>query len=352
MLAGYSNPCSWKRWTEEAPSGDSATEEVPVGVADVTIGVVARDRFSKAAQSLRRLVEVTPQPYRLLVVDGGTPPRYRKEMERAVKGHPDVEFLTTDHFLNPNAAKNWIIRESKGCEWLALIENDNLMTPGWLDGLRDACEAEGAQVARPMLLERKCFRTFPHFDQRFGSIEKSTSEDGSRSFRIHPRKGALRKDLHAKRALTTVLETHALLFRRSVFDVMGGFDEDVFTRQEVDLALQLVDHDVPIVFEPAVQITYLSPPPVQRAERPFFLFRWDPEEAKRTHQIIREKWRIPNFPDSLHFVECRAEHVSYSRFFRYYARWELSHYLKYKAYLVSSHFPGPLRRPVHRMLYG
>jgi GT2 family glycosyltransferase len=292
-------------------------------VTPVTIGVVARERFSTAARSLRRLLESTPTPFRLIIVDAGTPPRYRREMEQAVAGHPNVEFLRTSSYLNPNAAKNWVVRETREGDFLALLENDNLVSPGWLDALIRACEKEAADVARPLLYESRLFRVSPHFDTRWESIETIDGPDGP-SYRFHPRTAPLSADLGAPRARTQVLETHCLLFRRSVFEKIGPFDERINCRQELDVALQLHAAGVPVVFEPSVAVTYLSPPPVHLDEREFFHARWDYETAVRSHEIIEAKWRTLNLPSSLDFAMYRPEFVSYPRYVRFRLHAKLS----------------------------
>src|SRR5262245_54424857 len=144
----------------------------------VVIGVVARERFSTGGRALRRLLATTPGPFRLIVVDAGTPPRYRHDIERAVAAHSNVELLRPPDYLNPNAAKNWIVRETAGSEFVVLMENDNLVSPGWLDALIRACEEEPADVARPMLYERRLFRSRPHFDTRWERIETIIGPDG------------------------------------------------------------------------------------------------------------------------------------------------------------------------------
>src|SRR5262245_12410925 len=222
-------------------------------VTSVTIGVVARERFSTAARALRRLLDTTPRPFRLLIVDAGTPSPYRRAMEQAVAGHPSVEFLRTSEYLNPNSAKNWIVRETAEGEFLVLLENDNLVSPGWLDALIRACDEEGADVARPLLFESRMFRASPHFDTRWERLEMI--ERGERpAYRFHPRSTPLAADVGAPRARTHVLETHCLLFRRAVFEKIGPFDERISARPELHVALQLYAAGVPIVFEPAATV--------------------------------------------------------------------------------------------------
>jgi GT2 family glycosyltransferase len=324
----------------------------------VTIAVVPRDRFSKTAQTIRSIFEVTPEPYRLVVVDAGSPRRYRLEAERAVCGRRSAEILRSDHYLNANEAKNWVLREVTDGEYLAFIENDNIMHPEWLDRLIEACEAEGAGVARPMIFERKIFRTYPHFDQRLDRIERIRNARGP-GYRFRPRTRPLKADVTATRQRTDVLETHGLLFRRSVFSLIGELDERINTRQEVDLALQLCAAAVPIVFEPAARITYFRPPPVRQDERAYFLMRWDCAAALASHRLIEEKWNVEGLPTSLDFVRHRKAYVSYGRYAAYYLRHEMGPYLRYDLgervryglYRSAAGLPRSLREPTQRALY-
>lgn len=328
-------------------------------MSDVTIAVVPRDRFSKTRATIDRLLEVTPGQFQLVVVDGGMPARYRGAVEKAVAGRRNTEILRSDHHIDPNGAKNWVIRETRDGEFLAFVENDVLVHRGWLDALIRACDEEDASVGRPMIFERKVLRTFPHFDQRFGAIDTVERPAGS-GYRIRPRRKPLDSDIKAKRQRTEVLETHCLLFRRSALAAIGSFDERINTRQEVDLALQLYAAGIPIVFEPASEVTYLRPPPVFRDERDYFLKRWDYDKAVRSHALIEEKWKVEGLPSSVSFVRHRQNFVSYSRYAIYYLRQELGSYvrydlgerLRYKAYQLASGLPAAVRDPLHRRLYG
>jgi len=308
-------------------------------MSTVTIGVVARDRFSTAGRSLRRLIEVTPKPFRLVIVDAGTPRRYRVEMERAVAGHPDVEFLRAAEYLNPNAARNWVVRETPDGEFLVLMENDNLVSQGWLHALIRASDEEPADVARPLLYESRLSRRFPHFDDRWDGIETIEGSAGP-AYRFSPRQTPLSTDIGAPRRRTRALETHCLLFRRAVFQQIAPFDERINTRQELDIALQLHAAGIPVVFEPASVVTYISPPPVRRDEREFFHFRWDYEAAVRSHRIIEEKWGTLNLPGSLSFVRHRRQFVSYARYACFVLGWEMPRFLRAKAYALAASLRG------------
>jgi GT2 family glycosyltransferase len=316
-----------------------------------TIGIVARDRFSTARPCLERLLSVTPEPFDLVIVDAGTPKRYRRQMERAVAKRSNVEFLTADGYLNPNAAKNWVVRETRGTEFLVLMENDNLVSPGWLSALMRACDEDGTEVARPMLFERRLGRVFPHFDRRWEDLETVDTPTG-RGVRFRPRSTPLAADVGAPRRRTRVLEVHCVLYRASVFEKIGEFDERINTRQELDVALQLYAADVPIVFEPSAEVTYISPPPVRRDERAFYNFRWNVEDAVRSHELITQKWNLVNLPGSVDFVINRQRFVSYGQYLPFFLRWEFEPIARAKIYNWAGRLPGPLGKPLQRVLYG
>ncbi len=209
-----------------------------------------------------------------------------------------------------------------------------------------------------MIFERKVFRTFPHFDQRLGRIETVERPAGKR-YRFLPRKKPLSADVDARRQTTSVLETHCLLFRRSVFAAIGGFDERLTTRQEVDLALQLWDAGLSIVFEPRSRVTYHRPPPVYRDERDYFLQRWSREGGELSHRIIEEKWPTEGIPSALEFARDRHHYATYSGYALYYARQELPLYLRhelepnlrYAAWRLARHLPAGIGDPLRRALY-
>ena len=96
----------------------------------------------------------------------------------------------------------------------------------------------------------------------------------------------------------------------------------------------------------------MAPPPVYSDERAYYLDRWDIERARESNRHVERKWGFREFPHSVEFVRFRHEHVSRRRYLQYFARWELSHWLRYGAYRAASHLPDMLRSPIHRALYG
>src|SRR5918998_1185167 len=96
-----------------------------------TIAVVPRDRFSKTAQTIRSILNTISSDTRLVVVDAGSPRRYSLQIERALRGCQKAEILRSDQFVDANAAKNWVVREVPDGDFVAFVENDNLVHAGW-----------------------------------------------------------------------------------------------------------------------------------------------------------------------------------------------------------------------------
>lgn len=269
----------------------------------VTIGFTPRERFSLAGESLQRLFDCTEVPFRLIVVDANTPEPYRQQMQRVLDGRDNVEVIRTDGYLRPSESKNLVVAGAEG-DYLCLIENDVLVQDGWLPRLIAACEEHPADVAVPLIIEGPLGSGKVHFDDLLGSVRTVEGPRGPR-LEILPRSSEKERDHGAQRRTVEFMEQHCLLFRRSVFDRIGPFDEQLNTRDEIDLSLALRHAGVPVVFEPECAVHYLPPYPPEPEELEFFLQRWDLDRAAASRERIRDKWDLVETPGDLGFVQDR-----------------------------------------------
>ena len=263
----------------------------------ITIGFWARERFVMAGESLASLYEHTTLPFELVVLDAATPERYLSEMQAVLEGHDNWRMLHVDHYLLPPAAKNLILSEVK-TDYVCLLENDTLFTDGWLEALVEACETFPADVAAPAIREGRGEEE--HFDSHLGSVTQN--EDGL--WEIKPLKAA-RNEVPGPERVEFV-EQHCLLFRRSVFDRIGPYDEELNTRDEIDLSLALYHAGATVVLEPRSIVNYV--PPSERPEPDeldYYAMRWDLDRAIRSRERIRERWSLVETPGDLGFVRYR-----------------------------------------------
>jgi GT2 family glycosyltransferase len=269
----------------------------------ITIGFVPRERFSLAAESLQRLFDYTPIPFDLVVVDCNIPAPYRRQMDDVLRGRPNVTIIQRDHYMLPNQSKNLVIGAATG-EFLCIVENDVLVLEGWLARLLAAAEEHPADVAVPLIIEGPVGHGKVHFDDLLGEVEAVAGPTGTK-LRIVRRQGKREEDRRSTRRTVHCMEQHCLLFRRSVFDRIGLYDEELNTRDEVDLSLALHQGGARVVFEPQAVVHYIPPYPPREDELPYFYLKWDLDRAARSRVRIQEKWNLVEVPGDLAFVRDR-----------------------------------------------
>ncbi len=269
----------------------------------VTIGFTPRERFSLAAESLESIFDCTRVPFELIIVDCNMPRKYRDEVERVIGGRDNVKVIRRDHYLLPNASRNLVIQEC-GTEYLCLIENDVIVQDGWLETLIEACEQHPADVAVPLIMEGPLGSAEAHFDDKLGQVKVVNTPEGAK-WEIVPRELSRHHDRGSERRKVEFVEQHCFLFRRSVFDRIGLFDEELNTRDEIDISLALYQADVPIVLEPSCEVHYLVPYPPEVDETEYFFFKWDLERGAESFERLRERWNLVRVPGDMAFIRER-----------------------------------------------
>lgn len=273
------------------------------GSPEVIIGVVPRERFSSTAAVLERLFEVTPPPFRVIVVDCAMPRCYRDAVDRVLLGRKNVELIHVDEHLRPNQSRNLVVRTCGHSDWVCLMDNDVFVEPKWLSDLIRACEEERADVAAPLIVEGA--EAGPvHFDRRLGSIHRAPLWVRGRWLIKEPPfdYGA---DRQASRRWQGMVEDHLLLYRPEALARISPFPEELSTRELVDLSMRLHVSGARVIFEPAVRVVFCPPPPIESEEREFFAFRWEVSRAAGSNRYVQEKWRIKSLPSSMNFIRER-----------------------------------------------
>jgi glycosyltransferase involved in cell wall biosynthesis len=272
----------------------------------VTVGFVPRERFSQAPQSLQTILECTRIPFNLIVVDCNTPKEYWQQMEPLLSGRPNVKVIHTDQYLLPNQCRNLVIQEAQD-EFLCLIDNDDLVSDGWLSRFIASIKRHRADVVIPLIMERWPGKTTVHFDNGLGSVRTTDTPDGVK-WEIVPRAGKKEDDVRGIVRPQEFMEMHCLFFRRSVFDRIGLLDEELIASDEVDLSLALYNAKIPAVFDPECVVNFIQPPePVCAADRPYYSLAWDTARAKRSLERIQRRWNLVRKPQLVGFVEERYQ---------------------------------------------
>jgi len=190
---------------------------------EVTIAVVPRERFSFARDSLEALYRYTDPPFRLVYVDGGSPSRVQRYLESAARDR-GFDLIRSDGFLAPNRARNLALAQVR-TKYAVFIDDDVIVSPGWLLPLVRCAEETNAAVVGPLVCESLPLHSTIHFAggdshidivEREGRVERHLVET---ILRQGQRVADVRHEL--RRVQTEVAEFHCMLVRTSVFDRVG-----------------------------------------------------------------------------------------------------------------------------------
>ncbi|MCM3870446.1 MAG: glycosyltransferase [Pyrinomonadaceae bacterium] len=260
-------------------------------MTDVTIVVVPRERFSYTARSLESIYEHTDIPFSLVYVDGGSPARIKRYLAQQAQ-RKNFKLIRTERYLSPNQARNLGLKVVQN-KYVVFVDNDVLVTPGWLKTLVDCAETTGAWVVSPLTLVGSIGTQTIHAG---GGTLNIKEDQGRRVFDVsHGFAGKSVADVASDlRPQTTELaEFHCMLILTEACKRVGPFDEGLFSMHEhEDFCLAVRECGGSVYFEPRSVITYVAPPPFAWSDLPFFMLRWSEAWNFDSHQHFRSKWGL------------------------------------------------------------
>jgi hypothetical protein len=229
-------------------------------------------------------------------------------------GHDNVTIIRTDRLLLPGPCKD-LVAAAATQELTCLLDNDVMVTAGWITALIDAIEECAADAVTPLILENSIDNV--HADLNFGDFNFRETAEGI-SLEFVP-VAATAEELSGLEGPTPVqvAETHCLLFRTEVLKRLRPFQEPLNTREFIDTSLVLHKAGARLVLQPHSKVIFLPPPPVESDEMPFYLEKWDLDQAAWSHQRIKDKWGLARIPESFNFVTRRVRNRSRLSWLKY-----------------------------------
>ena len=113
--------------------------------------VVPRERFSATQESLESIYKHTQFPFQLVYVDGNSPSKIRRYL-KAQAQVKHFQLVRTNYYLTPNQARNLGLRQVK-TKYVVFIDNDVVVSPGWLTALVNCTEDTGATVVGSLVCQ-------------------------------------------------------------------------------------------------------------------------------------------------------------------------------------------------------
>jgi GT2 family glycosyltransferase len=257
----------------------------------VTLVVVLRERFSLTERSLSSIYKNTPFPFHLVYVAGKAPSRVQRYLQREAS-EKGFQLITTEHHISPNQARNLGLKAVK-TKYVVFIDNDALVTPGWLEALVRCAEETGAWVVGPLCLIGEIGAGIVHlaggnihFKDEFGG---KVLYDEQNLFNTPIRE---LKDRLVRRGFDYV-EFHCMLARTEAFQSLGILDEQLLSVHEhIDFCLGVNQAGGSVYVEPKSVVTYIPSPPYDWTDLPYFMLRWSEQWNIATTNRFCEKWGV------------------------------------------------------------
>ena len=258
----------------------------------VTAVVVPRERFSYTKQSLESIYQNTRVPFNLIYIDGNSPQHIRQYLEQQSR-LKQFRLMRSDAYLSPNQARNMGICEVT-TPYVVFIDNDVVVTPGWLERLIQCAEDNDATVVGPLMCQDLPAHEIVHFAG--GESHIWTDKLGRRRLREKMyRQGQRVEDVKAalKCQPTELAEFHCVLVRRSIFDRIGSLDESMMnTKEHLDFCMTVREAGESVYFEPDSIVTYVPGPPIHLSDVHFYMLRWSDAWTLSSLNRLREKWEL------------------------------------------------------------
>jgi GT2 family glycosyltransferase len=256
-----------------------------------TVVVVPRERFSHTRPSLESIRAGTEIPHDLVYVDGGSPESVQAYLEERSRDWGFTR-VRAERYLAPNEARNLALARAR-TPYVAFVDNDVEVQPGWLEALVSSAERTGAWIVGPFVVEGDPGAPTVHHAGGEAWIE---TRDGRRQFFEHHRCfGRPLSDARAElpAGATSLAEFHCMLVRTEVFSRLGPLDEALRTREHSDLCMSVVQAGGSIQFEPAACVRYVTAGPFDASDVPFYFTRWGEEWNLSSLRHFHRKWNLP-----------------------------------------------------------
>lgn len=266
----------------------------------VTVVVVPRERFSHIPRSLECLYTETPVPFGLVYVDGGSPPKIRRYLEAEAQRR-GFELIRSPRYLAPTEARNLGLSQARS-KYVVFLDNDVLVSPGWLGALVRCAEDTGAWLVGPLY----CFGepAFTTVHMAGGTAHVEVREGGRYLAESHHFPGHRLEDVQRKieRMRTELVEFHCLLVRTEAFERLGPLDEGLLSDFEhLDLCLAVREAGGAIYVEPEALVTWVTPPPLAWSDLPYFMLRWSDAWNRASLRHFRQKWHLAEEDPNGHY---------------------------------------------------
>ncbi len=285
--------------------------------SQVTLVVVPRERFSYSQESLESIYKDTDYPFELVYVDVCTPSHIQRYLEEQAQ-QKQFKLIRTPYYISPNQARNVGLRHVMAnvkSKYVVFIDNDVVVSPGWLRKLVECAEETGATVAGPLTCignqEQKVIHNAGGENKILTKVKNGNTKRflKQKAYLTGRRVADVQDQLH--RVQCDYVEFHCMLVRTEIFERIGLLDEGMLaTREHIDLCMMVNQAGGTIYSERESVITTdtlgigtnqeglkavtgsIQIPGFELSDLPYFMLRWNDAWDLASLHHLRDKWNL------------------------------------------------------------
>lgn len=255
-----------------------------------TVVVAPRERFTSLPVSLGSLFDTIPSGTPVVVVEGGSPAATRAELDALARERP-FRLISLPYMVKPNEARNRGVAET-ATEYVVIADNDIHYEPGWLVALEQHALEHGSDAVAPLICVGPPAATIIH---HAGGMLKASRMNGrvtlSEAHRLMDVPIMDAKD-ELPEVHNQVCEFHCMMVRRALLDEMGGLDERLITREQLDFAMRALVVDAKVTFAESAVVTYMARDAFDAIDLRYHLFRWSDRLVVESLDAFESTWRV------------------------------------------------------------
>lgn len=225
----------------------------------VTVVIACRERYGLTEAAIDAVVRNISMPIRLIFADVCAPDWLRERLAaRAAEWR--LEIVRFDEPLWTSEARRRIARLID-TPYAVFMDNDVLVTPGWLERLYECAVETGAGIVGPVYLWGEDARS-DTIHMAGGVLKGEQTPAGLVLTEMHRGLGMKIGEVRLVREECDFVEFHCMLMRKEIFQAPNVFDEAIVcVHEHIHACLTARSLGYKIYLEPSVRVTYLSDAP-------------------------------------------------------------------------------------------
>jgi GT2 family glycosyltransferase len=182
-------------------------------------------------------------------------------------------------------------------KYVVFIDNDVVVTSGWLKPLVECAEETNATVVSPLICQHLPLHTEVHCAGGESGIKVETKGEITRRRIIEKiyKQGQKVADIYPQlqRQKTGLAEFHCMMVRTEIFQQIGLLDEKLLnTKEHVDFCILVTEAGGSIYLEPQSLMTYVPATQLEWTDIHYYMLRWSDAWELASLKHLSEKWKI------------------------------------------------------------